>query len=141
MINLFILLILILNSFLFYFCSNKLKREIISILSYFSTIICSFLAVINFSYFLGDNSKNYVVEIFYFLANYIPGATISLNCNSISSLMIYVVVTVTFVVVLFSDYYLENDYQRNKFISFLYLFSFFMVILVSSSNLITMFIG
>ena len=142
MINLCILLIYILNSFICYFCSNKLNKYTIFILSFVSTVICMYLAMYNFHLTLvEDISKNYTVEIFYFLADSIPGATISLNHNFISSIMVFVVCIVTFVVVNFSQYYLEDDNFLYKFTSFLYLFSFFMIILVCSSNLITMFIG
>ena len=55
--------------------------------------------------------------------------------------MLVLVITVSFFVHLFSYSYMENDPHLPRFISYLSLFTFFMIILISSSNLIQLFIG
>jgi NADH:ubiquinone oxidoreductase subunit 5 (subunit L)/multisubunit Na+/H+ antiporter MnhA subunit len=55
--------------------------------------------------------------------------------------MLILVNLVSFCVHIFSTSYMKDDPHLPRFISYLSLFTFFMIILVSSSNLIQLFIG
>jgi NADH:ubiquinone oxidoreductase subunit 5 (subunit L)/multisubunit Na+/H+ antiporter MnhA subunit len=55
--------------------------------------------------------------------------------------MCFIVTTVSLVVHIFSFYYMYEDPHISRFFSYLNLFTFFMLFLVISDNLILMFFG
>ncbi len=61
--------------------------------------------------------------------------------DSLSSVMCIVVSTVSFLVVLYSFNYMSEDPEIIRFLSYLSLFTFFMIVLVLSDNLIMLFLG
>jgi len=61
--------------------------------------------------------------------------------DTLSISMSFVVIFISFLVHFFSFIYMKNDPNINKFFGFLSLFSFFMLILVLSSNFILFFLG
>ena len=61
--------------------------------------------------------------------------------DSIVSSMLILITTVSFFVHLFSTSYMDGDPHLPRFMSYLSLFTFFMVVLVTASNLIQLFIG
>lgn len=61
--------------------------------------------------------------------------------DQLSSVMLAVVFTVSFVVHLYSTEYMHEDPHIVRFLSYLSLFTFFMAILVTGSNLIQLFVG
>jgi NADH-ubiquinone oxidoreductase chain 5 len=63
------------------------------------------------------------------------------NYDSISAQMILTVAVVSFAVHCYSMVYMKADPHLNLFISYLSLFTFFMVVLVSANNLLGMFVG
>lgn len=65
----------------------------------------------------------------------------NLKFDLITVNMLILVITVSFFVHIFSYSYMENDPHLPRFISYLSLFTFFMLILISSSNLVQLFIG
>ena len=65
----------------------------------------------------------------------------SLNINRLSMIMILLVNFISLLVHIYSVGYMASDEKRPIFMSYLSLFTFFMLILVSSSNLIQLFLG
>ena len=61
--------------------------------------------------------------------------------DPISSTMLIVVNTVSFFVHLYSIDYMKNDFFSSRFMSYLSLFTLFMLILVSSDNYLQLFVG
>lgn len=61
--------------------------------------------------------------------------------DGLSSIMIFLVVFVSFVVHVYSLSYMSGDSNIIRFISYLSLFTFFMIFLVTSNNLIQVFFG
>ncbi len=55
--------------------------------------------------------------------------------------MLIVVFTVSLCVHIYSCYYMYDDVNSSKFMAYLTLFTFFMTILVISSNFIILFLG
>lgn len=55
--------------------------------------------------------------------------------------MLVVVLTISTVVHIYSLSYMEHDPHFNRFIAYLSLFTFFMLILVTANNYIQMFVG
>ena len=65
----------------------------------------------------------------------------SLNFNRLTALMVFLVNFVSTIVHVYSVGYMNNDDRRSIFLSYLGLFTFFMLMLVTSSNLIQLFLG
>jgi NADH:ubiquinone oxidoreductase subunit 5 (subunit L)/multisubunit Na+/H+ antiporter MnhA subunit len=55
--------------------------------------------------------------------------------------MLFVVLTVSTLVHLYSTEYMKEDPHLPRFMSYLSLFTFFMLILITSDNYITLFLG
>nr|YP_007516988.1 NADH dehydrogenase subunit 5 [Chrysaora quinquecirrha]ADY15495.1 NADH dehydrogenase subunit 5 [Chrysaora quinquecirrha] len=79
------------------------------------------------------------------LFNWIPlnlfDASINFHVDSISGGMILIVNMVSFLVHLYSTSYMEGDPHSCRFMGYLSLFTFFMLVLVSSQNYVQLFIG
>ena len=65
----------------------------------------------------------------------------AIYADKITILMYFVVTTVSFVVHVYSIGYMREDEGFNKFISYLSLFTFCMLVLVSADNLLQLFVG
>lgn len=61
--------------------------------------------------------------------------------DSLTVSMFILVVPVSFLVQLYSVYYMEADAHFIRFMAYLALFTFFMLILVSADNFIQLFLG
>ena len=61
--------------------------------------------------------------------------------DNLSLCMLVVILSISFLVHVYSINYMGADPKFSKFMSFLSLFTFFMIILVTSSNFITLFLG
>ena len=61
--------------------------------------------------------------------------------DSLTCVMLIVVFFVSFLVHLYSTKYMEGDPHLQRFISYLSLFTFFMIILVTADNFFQMFVG
>ncbi len=61
--------------------------------------------------------------------------------DSLTATMLVVVLTISTVVHIYSLSYMEHDPHFNRFIAYLSLFTFFMLILVTANNYIQMFVG
>jgi len=55
--------------------------------------------------------------------------------------MLMVVITVSLLVHIYSTSYMSGDPHVQRFMSYLSLFTFFMVVLVTSSNFLQLFVG
>nr|AJF93951.1 NADH dehydrogenase subunit 5 [Euretidae gen. sp. DVL-2014] len=67
--------------------------------------------------------------------------SISIKLDLLSSSMLLIITAVSFFVHLYSTKYMENDPHTNRFMSYLSLFTFFMIILVTSNNYLLLLIG
>ncbi len=109
----------------------------IAILSLLMTLIFSIIIFYEVG-FLG-----YVCTIK--INNWIDSGLLSLEWgllfDSLTATMLFVVVFISFVVHLYSLSYMENDPHIVRFISFLSLFTFFMLVLISSDNFVQLFLG
>lgn len=66
---------------------------------------------------------------------------ISFITNSLTSSMLFIVTTVSLFVHLYSIRYMKNDPHINRFMSYLSLFTFFMIILINRNNTLNLLIG
>ena len=103
-------------------------------------IICSLISLYLFFYVYHYGSDSPVT-----LGSWLTSGSFyidwSLNYNSLSVLMVLVVNLVSTVVHIYSIGYMENDPKKIIFLGYLGLFTFFMLMLVTSSNLIQLFLG
>ena len=58
-----------------------------------------------------------------------------------AAVMLVVVTTISFLVQVYSVEYMSNDHHLIRFMSYLSLFTFFMLVLVSSNHFIGLFLG
>lgn len=65
----------------------------------------------------------------------------SICLDSLTSVMLIVVTSISTLVHLYSTEYMENDPHFPRFMSYLSLFTFFMLILVTANNFLQMFVG
>ena len=113
----------------------------------FSQIFCSFLllasAVFSIIIFL-DVSHNHTKQIIP-LISWISSGDFSVNwalkLDSLTAIMLVVVTVVSSVVHVYSTGYMKEDKSIARFMAYLSLFTFFMLILVTSDNFLQLFVG
>jgi len=84
-------------------------------------------------------------EIHFFLGNWINSDLLYVDWiflyDSLSVTMLVVVTTVSFLVHIYSSSYMSEDPHLPRFMSYLSLFTFFMIILVTADNFLQLFLG
>ena len=112
--------------------------------SVFITTLTTFLTFF-FSIFIFYNSIKYEYEYTIYLATWINSGLF--NCNwsflfdTLTIVMLIVVTSISTLVHLYSSEYMAHDPHLSRFMSYLSLFTFFMIILVTGDNFIQMFVG
>ena len=112
--------------------------------SVFITTLTTFLSCL-FSLIVIYNSITYEYEYIVYISNWIDSGLF--NCNwcflfdSLTMIMLVVVTSVSTLVHLYSSQYMSTDPHLSRFMSYLSLFTFFMLILVSGNNFMQMFVG
>ncbi|RLN53948.1 hypothetical protein BBP00_00009132 [Phytophthora kernoviae] len=112
--------------------------------SVFITTLTTFLSCL-FSLIIIYNSITNEYEYLLYLSTWINSGLF--NCNwcflfdSLTMIMLIVVTSVSTLVHLYSSKYMANDPHLPRFMSYLSLFTFFMLILVTGDNFIQMFVG
>jgi NADH-quinone oxidoreductase subunit L len=116
---------------------NKSLASIISVLSMSIASVCSFIIFIH-----SGIDKN-VLHII--IANWINIDSLTINwaiyVDQLTAIMFVVVTVVSAVVHIYSLGYMADDNNLPKFLSFLSLFTFFMLALVSADNFLQLFFG
>ena len=114
--------------------NNKLFAQFFTV----SLVICSSLL----SWYLFYNFEHsYLINLFPWIEVYKLKINWSLYIDSLSVIMLIVVNTVSAVVHLYSIGYMCHDVGAPRFLSYLSLFTFFMLILVTSNNFLQLFFG
>ena len=116
---------------------NNKSAEVITTILLFSSSLLSWL--IFFEYLGGSETK------IIFLFNWITSGSFkvdwSLRIDALTSIMLVVVTSVSACVHLYSIGYMSHDKSIIRFMGYLSLFTFFMLMLVTSNNLLQMFFG
>jgi len=86
-------------------------------------------------------SVNYSVEIWNWFSVAGLDVTFGLKFDNLTAIMFIVVALVSSCVHIYSSVYMYADPYLTRFMSYLSLFTFFMLLLVSSSNLLVLFLG
>ena len=136
----FIIFLPLLGAFIAGFFGNKFDQKysqfitsvFVSVSSILSIII--FLKVLNFGY-----SNNVLIS------SWINSGTLNVNwsikVDALSSLMMVVVTLVSALVHIYSIGYMSHDPHKPRFMSYLSLFTFAMLVLVTSDNFLQLFFG
>ena len=97
------------------------------------------------SLFLLYNIVKYSIVYKYTLGNWISISSLNVDWSfcfdSLTAAMLVVVTTISFFVHLYSSEYMKEDPHLLRFMSYLSLFTFFMLILVTANNFLQMFVG
>jgi NADH-quinone oxidoreductase subunit L len=116
--------------------SNRLAQSITSGASMLSWILSGFLAYdVIFQHNVVSILVSNWINIGGFLIEW------SLQADSLTAVMLMVVNAVSTLVHIYSIGYMAKDENVPKFMSFLSLFTFFMLLLVTSNNLVQLFVG
>nr|YP_010394932.1 NADH dehydrogenase subunit 5 [Phytophthora x alni]DAZ89369.1 TPA_asm: NADH dehydrogenase subunit 5 [Phytophthora x alni] len=112
--------------------------------SVFITTLTTFLSCF-FSLIIIYNSITNEYEYIIYISNWISSGLF--NCNwcflfdSLTMVMLVVVTSISTLVHLYSSQYMAHDPHLSRFMSYLSLFTFFMIILVTGDNFMQMFVG
>ena len=115
---------------------GTLGAMILSVTNMFSALLFSILLLFKASYL-----TNYYSLLWQWLSIVGFEVSFSLKYDNLTSMMFIVVTTVSSCVHLYSCVYMYTDPYLSRFMSYLSLFTFFMLLLVSSGNLLVLFLG
>ena len=128
-------------SFIFCFLfGKKFKFRIFQITSTFFLFICAIFSWIIFFQYL-DSKETQIIYILNWITSGSFTVDWSIRLDTLTAVMFIVVTTVSACVHLYSIGYMEEDHSKVRFMGYLSLFTFFMLVLVSSNNLLQMFFG
>ena len=127
--------------FLFsFFLGKNFSFKISQFLTTSFLFISAFLSWILFFSFLGERETE-VIHIFNWFTSGNFVVDWSIRLDSLTTTMFIVVCSVSACVHLYSIGYMKEDPSKERFMGYLSLFTFFMLMLVSSNNLLQMFLG
>ena len=107
-----------------------------------SLIAITWLISLFIFYEVGLNNSTCYIELFKWIDTVgILDINFGLLFDSVTATMLIVVLTVSMLVHLYSTGYMESDPHRPRFMSYLSLFTWFMIILVTADNYLQLFIG
>lgn len=86
-------------------------------------------------------TENYTVNVGNWIDNGLLIVDWSFSIDNLTIVMLIVVNSVSFVVHLYSADYMGNDPHVSRFMSYLSLFTFFMIVLITGDNFILLFLG
>ena len=127
----------------FLFCFFFGKNFNFRISQYITTIflfVSAILSWILFISFLGEKDTQ-IIQLFNWFTSGQFVVNWSIRLDALTTTMFIVVCSVSACVHLYSIGYMSDDVSKERFMGYLSLFTFFMLMLVSSNNLIQMFFG
>ena len=135
------ILFLPLLGFLFCFLLGKqFNYRVYQISTTSILFLCTLFSWIIFIQFINNKETEII-----FILNWITSGNFivdwSIRLDTLTAVMFIVVTTVSACVHLYSIGYMEEDPSKIRFMGYLSLFTFFMLVLVSSNNLLQMFFG
>ena len=120
------------------------KRDLIDAFAKYFSTFCLFVSallaiVVFYKFYHNRTSQSYHLFNFINIGKFVVDWEIYLD--SLTSLMFVVVTLVSFLVHLYSIGYMHHDKSLARFMSYLSLFTFFMLVLVSADNFLQLFFG
>ncbi len=120
------------------FCKS-LSKIVINSISCSLMFIAATASILIFFHFVCLSSDNAKISIPLF--EWFFSVRFTITIDKLAAVMIFVVTVVSFLVHLYSVSYMKEDEGSNRFMSYLSLFTFFMLSLVVSDNLLQLFFG
>ena len=130
----------LISFFIFVFLSNFLNKRILIYISTFNIFLATFFSFLLTKDIISNNSA-YDFFLFNWLNSGNLISTWSINIDFLISIMILIVNIISAIVQFYSIGYMKDDLSIARFFCYLNLFSFFMLILVSSGNLLQLYVG
>ena len=109
------------------------------ITTFFVFLSAIFSILIFYDGIVNDQYSNYLIYEWISSGKFVVNW--SINIDPLSSIMLLVVTVVSFLVHLYSIGYMKHDPNKARFMSYLSLFTFSMLILVVSDNFLQLFFG
>jgi NADH:ubiquinone oxidoreductase subunit 5 (subunit L)/multisubunit Na+/H+ antiporter MnhA subunit len=119
---------------------RKLGEKGSGIFTSVSIVITFFISVFAFVEITFYNAPNYI-HLWTWMDSSNLSVSFSLLFDQLTGVMLIVVTSVSCLVHVYSTEYMSGDAHLPRFMSYLSLFTFFMLILVTSNNLLQLFIG
>lgn len=116
---------------------GRIGSSFIAVLFMFFTVLLSFIIFFE----VGVSKSLVVVSTFSWINFDMLDISWGFLFDGITSLMLIVVTVISFFVHVYSVSYMESDPHLQRFLSYLSLFTFFMLILVTADNFLQMFVG
>ena len=130
----------LISFFIFIFLSNFSNKKILIYISTFNIILATLISSLLIKDVVNDN-YNFEVYLFSWLNSADLSSSWSINFDFLTATMIFIVNIISALVQFYSIGYMEDDKSIVRFFSYLNLFSFFMLILVTSGNLLQFYLG
>jgi NADH-ubiquinone oxidoreductase chain 5 len=125
--------------FFFFICSFLSQRKKIFVKNFFPILLFIYLFLLSIVFF------NLIIQCFIpkiiIICPWFFNFNFSFLVDNLSLIMFFIVTFISTLVHLYSFEYMKDDTNFFRFISFLSLFTFFMLMLVFSGNLIQLFLG
>ena len=135
-----IVLLPLLGSIVSGFFGRKIGTQGAHVISCTSILITTLLAIIAF-FEVGFNNNSVVIYLFKWLTSESFNIAWSFQFDSLTVSMLIPVLIISSLVHIYSIGYMSSDPHNPRFFSYLSLFTFMMVILVTSNNYLLMFVG
>ena len=104
-------------------------------------VVAFLLSILILSTFTGANAHPRTIEIFTWIQSGSLDVSWALRLDALSAVMIFVITSVSSAVHVYSIGYMHGDASVPRFMSYLSLFTFFMLMLVTADNFVQMFFG
>jgi len=135
-------MIMLMSTMTSYFCGFIFGKKGTFYISIFSMGVCCLYSTYLFVDMITSNT---IVTIYITLWSWIDVLYFDVSwdilLDNLSITMLFIVTSISFLVHVYSFYYMYDDLNSSKFMSYLSLFTFFMCVLVLSSNFIMLFLG
>lgn len=105
------------------------------------SILMSLIISIKLLYRLISLNEEIYINLYNWIYTGVLAIPISLYLDLKSFIMIFLISFVTFIVISYSSWYMYDDPHKNRFLCLLLMFAVSMLILVTGSNFLTIFIG
>lgn len=99
---------------------------LVSLFIFYEVILCNNICVIQLCKWINVGFLNIYWEFLF---------------DALTSIMLFVILSISFCVHIYSIEYMYNDPHLSRFLSYLSLFTFFMILLVTAGNFLQLFIG
>jgi len=121
------------------FFKDLFKDKYLNLTSCFLLSLSTIFSLVSILYYGMDNSKTFLIS------NWITSGSLvidwSVNYTLLTGSMVLMVNFISTLIHIYSIGYMSNDPKKILFMGYLGLFTFFMLILVTSSNLVQLFLG